>query len=102
MSDNRQITGSLANAGNLNRELALLFGGEVLRRAQACDVAELDFSPKDIVLAARELRRLSGQWAAQIVAARCLPDDVQAALCMWLANGDMKAKLLRAKEVNLQ
>jgi hypothetical protein len=100
MSANREITGS-TDAGSLNGELASLFGGQVLQRALSCDVRELDFSPADIVLAARELRRLSGQWEAQVDMARCLPDDVQTALCMWLADSDMKAKLLTAKGINL-
>ena len=94
MIDNSKVTANSLNASNLNGELALLFGRAVLKRAQACDVATLDFSPADIVRAARELRRLSGQCEAQIFAARCLPDDVQAALCMWLADDNLKAKLL--------
>lgn len=102
MTTNRQITDSSAGAGNLNGELALLFGRKVIARVQACDVVALDFSPADIVTAARELRRLSGQWKAQIAVARCLPEDVQAALCMWLADGALKAKLLQSKGVSLQ
>lgn len=99
---NRQITGQTNRAGSLQGELALLFGDQVLARAQACKVEDLDFSPDEIVQAARELRRLSGQWEAQMDLARCLPDDVQAALCMWLADGDMKAKLLAANGLVMQ
>jgi hypothetical protein len=102
MSENRLKTGKSCKASTLNRELASLFGEQVLARAQACKVQDLDFTPEEIVQAARELRRLSGDWLAQVDMARCLPDDVQAALCMWLADPGMKAKVMAAKGVCLQ
>jgi len=89
-------------AGSLHGELASLFGQNVLTRALTCDVAELDFLPDEIALASRELRQLSGQPAAQVMMARRLPDDVQAALCMWLVSDGMKVRLLKSKGASLQ
>ena len=97
MAENSGQTAKPLQAGSLNGELASLFGEQVLTRARSCKVADLDFSPDEIVQATRALRRLSGRPVEQVVMARCLPDDVQTALCMWMVDGGMQAKVLAAK-----
>ena len=95
-------TAALTQAGSLQGELACLFGEQVLTRALSSKVEDLDFSPDEIVQATRILRRLSGKPVEQRVMARCLPDDVQAALCMWMVDDGMQAKILKAGGVRLQ
>lgn len=89
-------------AGSLEGELASLFGEQVVTRARQCSAADLDFSPDEIVQATRVLRQLSGKPAAQVMMARCLPEDVQTALCMWMVDSGMQAKVLKARGVRLQ
>ncbi len=71
-------------AGSLGRELALLFGEQVFKESKTCRLSSLDFTPSDIVAAARWLRRLEGQPAKQREVIECLPTDVQLALCRWI------------------
>jgi hypothetical protein len=102
MAENSETTAKLSQAGSLDGELASLFGEQVVTRARRCRVADLDFSPDEIVQATRALRRLSGRPAEQAVMARCLPDDVQTALCMWMVDGGMQAKVLQSRGARLQ
>lgn len=102
MAENIGKTAELLQAGSLEGELASLFGEQVLRRARKCSAEDLDFSPDEIVQATRVLRQLSGKPAEQMVMARCLPDDVQTALCMWMVDGGMQAKVLKARGVRFQ
>ena len=71
-------------AGSLGRELALLFGEQVFKESKTCRLSSLDFTPSDIVAAARWLRRLDGQPAKQREVVESLPTDVQLALCRWI------------------
>lgn len=89
-------------AGSLEGELALLFGDEPLQRARTCDVTDLRFTPDEIVQAARAIRRCSDKPTEQIEMAKCLPEDVQVALCKWVMDPDMKAKVLKATGIRLQ
>ena len=100
MIENSETSAALTQAGSLQGELACLFGEQVLTRALSSKVEDLDFSPDEIVQATRVLRHLSGKPIEQQVMARCLPDDVQAALCLWMVDGDMKAKVLASKGVH--
>lgn len=102
MAENSGKTAKPSQAGSLDGELASLFGEQVVTRARRCRVTDLDFSPDEIVQATRALRRLSGKPMEQVVMARCLPDDVQTALCMWIVDGGMQAKVLQAREVRFQ
>ena len=102
MAENSGKTAKPSQAGSLDGELASLFGERVVTRARRCRVEDLDFSPDEIVQATRVLRRLSGKPAEQVVMARCLPDDVQTALCMWMVDGGMQTKVLQAKGVRFQ
>lgn len=102
MAENSEKTAKSSKAGSLEGELASLFGEQVVTRARRCKVAELDFSPDEIVQATRALRRLSGKPAEQVVMARCLPDDVQTALCMWMVDAGMQAKVLHARGARFQ
>jgi hypothetical protein len=90
-----------AKASDLEQELALLFGAETLERARVANVEELRFTPDEIVQAAREIRRYGDSPSAQMEIARFLPDDVQTALCMWVIDPDMKAKVLKATGIRL-
>lgn len=89
-------------ANSLAGELASLFGAAVLTRALNSRVEELDFTPGEVVSASRELRRLADQPDVQQVMAQCLPDDLQVALCMWLLDPGMQAKVLKARNLFLQ
>lgn len=102
MAENSEVTAKPSQAGSLDGELASLFGEQVVTRARRCRVTDLDFSPDEIVQATRALRRLSGKPVEQVVLARCLPDDVQTALCMWMVDDGMRAKVLKARGVRLQ
>ena len=102
MAENSEKTAKSLQAGSLEGELASLFGEQVLTRARQCKVEDLDFSPDEIVQATRVLRRLSGRPVEQVVMARCLPDDVQTALCLWMVDGGMQAKVLKARGVRFQ
>ena len=97
MAENSEITAGYLKAGSLEGELASLFGEQVVTRARRCRVEDLDFSPDEIVQATRVLRRLSGQPVEQVVMARCLPVDVQTALCLWMVDNGMQAKVLKAR-----
>jgi hypothetical protein len=99
---NSKKTAAPLQAGSLDGELAALFGEQVVTRARRCKVEDLDFSLDEIVQATRVLRGLSGKPAEQVVMARCLPDDVQTALCMWMTDSSMQAKVLKARGVRLQ
>ncbi len=85
-----------AQASSLERELALLFGAELLAKAKVCRLSALDFAPMDIVAAARALRRLEGRPAAQQEMVAILPDDVQLALCRWLVDFRTPERVLAA------
>ena len=102
MAENSEKTAKPSQAGSLEGELASLFGEQIVTRARQCSAADLDFSPDEIVQATRVLRRLSGRPAEQVVMARCLPDDVQTALCMWMVDSEMQAKVLKARGVRFQ
>lgn len=102
MAENSEKTAKPSQAGSLEGELASLFGEQIVTRARQCSAADLDFSPDEIVQATRVLRRLSGRPAEQVVMARCLPDDVQTALCMWMVDSGMQAKVLKARGVRSQ
>lgn len=102
MAKNSGKTAKPSQAGSLEGELASLFGEQVVTRARSCRAEDLDFSPDEIVQATRALRRLSGRPAEQVVTARCLPDDVQTALCMWMTDSGMQAKVLKARGVRFQ
>ena len=102
MAENSGKTAKPSQAGSLEGELASLFGEQVMTRARQCRAEDLDFSPDEIVQATRVLRRLSGKPAEQVVMARCLPDDVQTALCMWMVDSGMQAKVLQARGVRFQ
>lgn len=91
-----------SQAGSLEGELALLFGEALLHRARECDISELRFTPNEIVRAARDIRQCSADPAVQIETARRLPDDVQVAICKWIIDPEMKAKLLKATGIRLQ
>ena len=99
MAENSRKTAQSSQVGFLDGELAFLFGEQVVTRARRCRVTDLDFSPDEIVQATRALRRLSGKLAEQVVMARCLPDDVQTALCMWMVDNSMQAKVLAASGI---
>jgi hypothetical protein len=99
---NSKKTALPLQAGSLEGELASLFGEQVVTRARRCKVEDLDFSPDEIVQASRVLRGLSGKPAEQVMMARCLPDDIQTALCMWMTDSSMQAKVLKARRVRLQ
>lgn len=81
-------------AGSLGRELALLFGEQVFKDALRCSLAKLDFTPSDIVAAARWLRRLEGQPLKQREMVENLPADVQLALCRWIWDFQTPARVL--------
>jgi hypothetical protein len=100
--ENSKKTATPLQAGSLEGGPASLFGEQVVTRARRCKVEDLDFSPDEIVQAARALRGLSGKPAEQVMMARCLPDDVQTALCMWMTDSGMQAKVLKARGVRLQ
>lgn len=99
MSENNQLR---IEASSLKQELASLFGEPVLTQALNCKVEDLEFSPKQIAQATKQIRHFSGQPEAQIEVARSLPGDVQIALCKWLIDDEMKEKVLMAKGVTLQ
>ena len=102
MAENSTKTVKSLKAGSLEGELASLFGEQVVTRARRCRAEDLDFSPDEIVQATRALRQLSGKPVEQVVMARCLPDDVQTALCMWMVDEGMQAKMLQVRGVRFQ
>lgn len=89
-------------AGSLFGELAFLFGDETLKESVRCNVRKLDFTPSDIVQAARELRRLQGMPSAQKEIAQSLPHDIQVALCRWMLDFKTTERVLAAHGVRLQ
>ena len=81
-------------AGQLDRELACLFGRQVVKQSRLIRLEDMALEAELVAEGARQLRERQGRPAEQRAIVQAMDEDTALALCRWIQEPESMARLI--------